>query len=74
MRSITCGICGTKYNLYGTQIERKSMNFGRNSDLLYKCKECFATLNIVRRDEEWKMRWIESPDMVLEGSVRAEDL
>lgn len=74
LRSITCGICGMKHKLYGTQIERKLLNPGRNSELLYKCKKCFATLNIVRKDEEWKTRWFESPEMILEGSVRAEDL
>ena len=74
MKTITCGICGHGHRLYGTQIERKLMNPGRNSCLLYKCKMCSSTLNIIRINNEWKNRWIENPNMELESPIRKEDL
>ncbi len=58
MRSITCGICSKKHKMYGTRVERNLTNISNNG-LLYKCRACNASLNIIRLNGEWGVRWIE---------------
>jgi hypothetical protein len=73
MITITCGDCGFK-NKPQKYVLRKLTILTRRSDLIYKCKKCNATLNILRDESQWKMRWIESPNMELSDPIRAEDL
>ena len=73
MITITCGDCGFK-NKPQKYVLRKLTSFTRRSDLIYKCKKCNATLNILRDESQWKMRWIESPNMELSEPIRAKDL
>ncbi len=73
MITIHCGDCGFK-NKPPKYVVRKLINPGRRSDLVYKCKGCNATLNIMRKDGKWIMRWIESSDMKLIEPFRAEDI
>lgn len=72
MITITCADCGFK-NKPQKYVLRKLINPGRRSDLICKCKQCNATLNILRDESKWKMRWLESPNMELEP-FKAEDL
>lgn len=73
MITINCGDCGFK-NKPEKYVLRKLVDFSRRSDLIFKCKKCNATLNILRNKNQWKMRWIESPNMELIEPFRAEDL
>ena len=73
MITLTCGDCGFK-NKPQKYVLRKLINLGRRSDLIYKCRKCNATLNILRDDSQWKARWIESPNMELTEPFKAEDL
>lgn len=72
MITITCGDCGFK-NKPTRSVINKLTSFTRRSDLISKCKKCNATLNILRDEGQWKLRWIESPNMELEP-FKAEDL
>ena len=72
MITLTCGDCGYK-NKPQKYVIRKLTDFSRRSDLIFKCKKCNATLNILRDESKWKMRWIESPDLKIE-TIRVEDL
>lgn len=73
MITLTCGDCGFK-NKPAKYVIGKLTNFTRRSDLIFKCKKCNATPNIVRDKGEWKARWIESPNMELVKPFKAEDL
>ena len=73
MITLTCGDCGFKNKLQAYVI-RKLTSFTRRSNLIYKCKKCNATLNILRDANRWKIRWFESPNMELSEPIRAEDL
>ena len=73
MITITCGDCGFK-NKPHRYVINKLTNFSRRSNLIYKCKKCDATLNILRDESQWKMRWIESPNMEIIEPFKAEDL
>lgn len=73
MITITCGDCGFK-NKPQRYVIKKLINFTRRSNLIYKCKKCDATLNILRDESQWKMRWIEFPNMELTDPFKAEDL
>ena len=70
---LPCGVCGFQ-NKPQKYVIQKLTNFSRRSDLIYKCKKCNATLNILRDKSEWKMRWIESPNNELIEPFRAKDL
>ena len=73
MITLPCGICGFT-NKPQKYVIQKLTNFTRRSDLIFKCKKCDSTLNIVREDSEWKMRWAESPEIEISEPIRAEDL
>lgn len=62
MRTITCGICGSKQRLLGETLENKLNNFNRRSNIICKCKKCDGFLTIIRVKLNWKLRWLAPKD------------